>query len=712
MNPQAPLNSDEVAVALDALLAHQPPLRVVAINPNGHFVPMPACVPVPEERVITGPASGLQLVVSGDIPALIKSWQAVLLQGITSVNVHLLRNPDEEVRWCCIDTRDRFGVLLGFIVESTRPDTVGVAKDPAKVVFAAVRPPRWTATKDESAVIIDVDSAVTKLLGWDPAEMIGRRSIEFIHPEDLARATANWMDMLAGSIGCRARLRHQHRDGSWVWFEFINRNRLNEPAYRCVQSEMIDVSDEMAALVGEEVSARKRIQKELVDATFRDPLTDLPNRSLFIERLRCALQSRRAGIGTVAVLLLDCDRFQSVNNSFGHATGDRLLVALACRLQGTLRQGDTLARIDGDEFAVLIEEGGDDNNAVLLADRMLSSLSEPFALSGTDLYVRASIGVVTSAQGYESADEMLRDADIAMYQAKAAGRHRCEVFHVGLRDRTTRIMQLDMALRHAIERNELAVHYQPIIALASRRIVGVEALLRWQHPHIGAISPVEFIPIAEENGIISEIGEWVLRQACRQTREFQTTLPGFETLTVNVNVSVAQFRESGFIETVDRALRDTRLPSRCLHVELTESLLMHDLAGLKAILAQLRERGIEVHIDDFGTGYSSLAYLDQLSVQTLKIDKSFVSRTEAELANPGIVETILTLARQLGVTVTAEGIETPEQERALRALDCKFGQGFLFSQALEPEKASAFMSTWSGDGVMAGLEKDHPMASF
>jgi diguanylate cyclase (GGDEF)-like protein/PAS domain S-box-containing protein len=700
------MNSDAICVELDALLAHQPALRVVAINPNGNFVPMPTSVPVQEDRVITGPASGLQLVVSGDIQAVIETWRRALLEGIASVDVHLLGNPAEVVRWCCIDTRDRFGVLLGFIVESTRPDTTDVDEDSAEIVFSALRPPRWTATKDESAVIMDVDSMVTELLGWDRAEMIGHRSIEFIHPEDLARATANWVDMLAGSVGCRARLRHQHRDGSWVWFEFRNRNRLNEPAYQCVQSEMIDISDEMAALVGEEISARKRMQKELVDAAFRDPLTDLPNRSLFIERLRCALQSQRAGVGTVAVLLLDCDRFQSVNNSFGHATGDLLLVALAYRFQGTLRQGDTLARIGGDEFAVLIDEVGDDNNAVLLAERMLSSLSEPFALSGDDLYVRASIGVATSAQGYESADEMLRNADIAMYRAKASGRHRCEVFHVGLRDRTTRITQVDMASRHAIARNELSVYYQPIFALAPKRIVGVEALLRWQHPHIGAISPVEFIPIAEENGMISEIGEWVMRQACRQTRSFQTTLRGFETLTVNVNVSLAQFRESGFIETVDRALRDSGLPSRCLHIELTESLLMHDLAGLKAILAQLRERGVEVHIDDFGTGYSSLAYLDQLSVQTLKIDKSFVSRTRDGLASPEIVETILKLARQLGVTVTAEGIETPEQERALRALDCKYGQGFLFSQALEPAHASAFMSNWSDQAEVAKTAAD------
>jgi diguanylate cyclase (GGDEF)-like protein/PAS domain S-box-containing protein len=687
--------TDAINAALDALLAHQPPPRAVAINPNGEFVKMPAAVPIPEDRVVVGPASGIQLVISGDIAIVIKTWNLALQDGVATAKVHLLGKPAKAVSLSIVDARDRYGVLLGFIVEPSRPAAANAIGDQAEIVYYAIRPRRWTSQKDGSGVITDVDSAVTELLGWRPDQMIGRRSLEFIHPDDWARATANWMAMLADGVGTPIRLRHKHRDGSWAWLESSNINLLNDPEQCCVKSEIVDVSEEMAALVGEETSARKRVEKELVDAAFRDRLTELPNRSLFIDRLRRALQSGRAGGGALSVLILDCDRFASVNNSFGHATGDLLLVELARRFAGALRQGDTLARIGGDEFAVLIDNIGDGQDALSLAERMLASLSAPFTLSGVELHVRASIGIAISVECDESADEMLRDADIAMYRAKARGRHRYEVFHIGLRDQTKRTTQLEMALRHAIERNELSVHYQPIIALAAKRVIGFEALLRWQHPEMGAVSPIEFIPIAEESGLIFEIGAWVMRQACCQTRLFQTTLTGYETLTVNVNVSLAQFRESGFVESVDRVLGESGLQPRYLHLELTESLLMDDLAGMKAILAQLRERGINVHIDDFGTGYSSLAYLDQLSVQTLKIDKTFISRIGDGLANPEIVETVLKLARQLGVTVTAEGVETTEQERQLCALDCANGQGFLFSAALDAQHVNAFVSKWA-----------------
>ena len=474
MTPQPP-NANAIDAALDALLARQPALPVVAIDAIGTFVPMPPCVPVQRDRVVVGPKSGLQLVVSSDIQIVIEIWSRALREGIAADNVHLLGRPGDEVVFSIVDARNRYGVLLGFL---DAPNALAsVNDDPAHIVYHAMRPPRWTLKKDGSGLIIDVDPAVTESLGWLPDEMIGRRSLEFIHPKDWARVTANWMDMMAGGTGCRARLRHKHRDGSWVWFELRNDNQLNDPAQRYVNSEMTDISEEMAALVGEETLARERVEKELVNAAFRDPLTELPNRSLFVDRLRLALQTQRAGASGLAVLLLDCDRFQSINNSFGHVTGDLLLVALARRFQDALRGSDTIARLGGDEFGVLIEGTADD--AVTLAQRMLAGLSEPFALAGMDLYVRASIGIATSAEGSSSADEMLRDADIAMYQAKARGRHRCELFHVGLRDRATRTTQLEMALRQAIERNELAVHYQPIVALAQktrRRIRGALAL--------------------------------------------------------------------------------------------------------------------------------------------------------------------------------------------------------------------------------------------
>jgi diguanylate cyclase (GGDEF)-like protein len=434
-------------------------------------------------------------------------------------------------------------------------------------------------------------------------------------------------------------------------------------------------------------------------SALHDQLTGLPNRLNFVQRVERALaRTHQPGARPAAILLLDCDRFNVVNDAFGHAAGDALIVMLARRLERGMR-GQTLARLGGDEFAILLEGVDDEHEAVAFADRILTSLSEMFSLQGTELNLSASIGITLSSIGYETPDDMLRDADIAMFRAKSRGRHRHEVFHTGLRDQITHVLQLEMALRHAIDRDELTLCFQPIVALEAQRITGFEALLRWHSSEFGAVSPAEFVPVAEDSGLILKIGDWVMREACRQMRRWQTAVPEYDRLTVSVNASMVQLREVDFIERVDSALQESGLDPGSLHVEITETLLMDDLPTFKAVLEQLHERGVKIHVDDFGTGYSSLAYLGQLSVDALKIDKSFVSGSGYGLTNPEIIETIVTLARQLGVTVIAEGIETPEQERELRALGCADGQGFLFSRALEVDQMGPYLAEWDANNA-------------
>lgn len=458
------------------------------------------------------------------------------------------------------------------------------------------------------------------------------------------------------------------------------------------------LTEETNAALVREISERKLVEAQLVHTAFHDQLTGLPNRTLFVDRLEQALsRSRRPGGRPTAILYLDCDRFKLVNDSFGHAIGDLLLCALARRIESYLRPGDTLARLGGDEFTVLLDEVTDEREAVAFAELILTGFVTPFSLPDHELFVTASIGIATSVQGSRSPDDLLRDADIAMYRAKGRGKHRCEVFRADLLEQSERRLRLETDLRHAIARGELCIHYQPIVSLEDRRLTGFEALVRWQHPQLGRIGPVEFIPIAEETGLIVSIGAWVMREACRQTRLWQLQFPNSQALAISVNVSAAQLHETDFLASVDCTLAETGLPPSSLHVEITESMLISDLENVGAVLDQLRDRGIKLHIDDFGTGYSSLAYLHRFPIDTLKIDKSFVSDIESGLANPQIVETIIALARQLGIRVTAEGIETVEQELQLTALHCTNGQGFHFSKALDADAITGYLAIWDAE---------------
>ena len=418
-------------------------------------------------------------------------------------------------------------------------------------------------------------------------------------------------------------------------------------------------------------------------AAFHDSLTGLPNRAMFTELLKAEIESSsRRDAHMFAVLFLDLDRFKNINDSLGHTHGDLLLVAFAERLERTLRPVDTLARFGGDEFAILITGMTDATDAVRVAQRIQDELTEPFVLDKNSAFATASIGIALSSSGYDRADDILRDADIAMYRAKENGKARYEVFDHGMHARAVSRLQLESDLRQAIENKEFCVYYQPIVSLQSGGLAGFEALVRWNHPRRGLVSPADFIPVAEETGLIVPIGEWVLNEACAQVRQWQLDSPSHRALSLSVNLSARQVAQPDLLNRIKEALETSKLNPHCLKLEITESVVMENAEAAALMFKQLRSLGVQLSIDDFGTGYSSLSYLHRFPLNYLKIDRSFVSRLTTDNDN-AIVRTISTLARNLGMEVIAEGIETEEQYQQLKMLGCEYGQGFLFSRPVK-----------------------------
>jgi len=438
------------------------------------------------------------------------------------------------------------------------------------------------------------------------------------------------------------------------------------------------------------ISEQERISRVLEEtkehfrhAAFHDSLTGLPNRAMFTELLKAEIESsNRRDAHMFAVLFLDLDRFKNINDSLGHTHGDLLLVAFAERLERTLRPVDTLARFGGDEFAILLSGMTDATDAVRVAQRISDELSQPFVLDKNSAFATASIGIALSSSGYDRAEDILRDADIAMYRAKENGKARYEVFDHGMHARAVSRLQLESDLRQAVELKEFSVYYQPIICLQTGRLAGFEALVRWNHPRRGLVEPVDFIPVAEETGLIVPIGEWVLNEACAQVRQWQLDSPSHRSLSLSVNLSARQVAQPDLLDRIKEALDSSKLHPHCLKLEITESVVMENAEAAALMFKQLRSLGVQLSIDDFGTGYSSLSYLHRFPLNYLKIDRSFVMRLTTENDN-AIVRTIATLARNLGMEVIAEGIETEEQFRQLKMLGCEYGQGFLFSRPVD-----------------------------
>ena len=433
-----------------------------------------------------------------------------------------------------------------------------------------------------------------------------------------------------------------------------------------------------------EIEERQQIQQKLQYMAFQDPLTGLPNRFLFMKRLKKELKrSQQNSDYLFALLFLDCDRFKWVNDSLGHPLGDQLLIKVADRLNSCLPSLNTIARLGGDEFAILLPKINKIESATSLAERIIEELKIPFIIEGHQIFINVSIGIVSGNQDYQLSETLLRDADIAMYQAKEKGKACYQVFQPGMHTSAHNTLKLETDLRIAWTNKEFQVYYQPIFTLSTKKIVGFEALLRWYHPQEGFISPAQFIPIAEETGLIVPIGEWVLQQACSQLLLWQnsTNLP----LTINVNLSVKQFAYSHLIQQIDRILAETQLPSNSLKLEITESALMKNDGLAARLLQQLKERQIQLLIDDFGTGYSSLSYLHRFPMDGLKIDRSFINQIDESKRNKAIVQAIVTLAHNLDLEVIAEGVATQQQLDLLQEFECQLGQGYLFSRPLNQE---------------------------
>ncbi|MBW4423176.1 MAG: EAL domain-containing protein [Nostoc desertorum CM1-VF14] len=436
----------------------------------------------------------------------------------------------------------------------------------------------------------------------------------------------------------------------------------------------------------QEIDSRQKLQHQLLEIALHDSLTGLPNRVLFIRQLENALnRAQQESSYQFAVLFLDCDRFKVVNDSLGHLVGDELLIAIAHRIQACLIPIHTLARLGGDEFGILLENITDINIAIQVAELILQQLSLAFKLSRYEVFMNASIGISWGNKDYERPEYLLRDADTAMYRAKAQGRAKYHVFNPVMHQEAIQLLELENDLRRAVERQEFLVYYQPIVSLTTGKISGFEALVRWQHPIRGLVSPTEFIPVAEETGLINAINTWVLQSACHQLSIWQHHPVTPEPLTMSVNLSARLFLQPNLLEQIDRIIYENKINPAYLELEITESVIMENTDAIKIILQQLKERKIKLIMDDFGTGYSSLSYLHSFPLNALKIDKSFVKRMQDNKDNMGLVPAMIGIANSMGMTAIAEGVETQEQLAQLRSFNCDFAQGYLFSKPIEQQ---------------------------
>ncbi len=514
-------------------------------------------------------------------------------------------------------------------------------------------------------------------IGDSPEEWFGR-----VHPEDLGR--------LKVEIGVHLEGHNQH-------FENEHRMRHKDGSYRWVVSRalaVVDAQGKALRIAGSQtdITMRKLAEQRLLHDAFHDELTGLPNRALFMERLeRAAVRAVRRDNYLFAVLFLDLDRFKVINDSLGHMIGDQLLVGIARRLESCLRPEDTVTRLGGDEFVILFDDLKGISDATQLAERIQQELGRPFQLGGHEVFTTASIGIALSETGYQRPEDLLRDADTVMYRAKALGKARHEVFHTGLHARAVERLQLETDLRRAVERQELLVHYQPIVSRESGAIAAVEALVRWQHPQRGLVPPANFISVAEETGIILSIGDWVLRTACAQNKAWHDA--GHPHLRVAVNLSARQFKQPSLVDAISRALEDTGLDPRFLDLELTENIVLGNAQATIETMQQLCAMGIRISIDDFGTGYSSLRYLRRFPISTLKIDRSFVRDIDVDPDGAAIATAVINLGHSLRLNVVAEGVETTEQLEFLCAGGCNQIQGYVFSRPLPPEQIAGLLKS-------------------
>ncbi|WP_420477006.1 bifunctional diguanylate cyclase/phosphodiesterase [Noviherbaspirillum sp. ST9] len=532
---------------------------------------------------------------------------------------------------------------------------------------------------DRFGIIEYVNPWFSKITGYSPAEVIGKtprvlKSGE-THPETYKRL---WETISSGK----------------EWTGELHNTKKNGEMYWCLEC-ISPLKDEQGTIthfvaVTEDISERKQTEQTIRHLAFHDPLTGLPNRRLFNDRLHQAAAMRHRKDNAFALMLLDLDRFKTVNDTLGHEVGDALLKAVAARLLNGTRQGDTLARMGGDEFALIALEVQQPEDMARMAEKLLDVLKEPFHLFGHELYVTTSIGVTLYPNDAADAEALIKNADIALYRAKDLGRNNFQFFTDDMNAAMMHRLRLESAMRWAVERNEFMLQYQPQVDVVTGCIHGTEALIRWRHPEFGMISPAQFIPLAEETGMIVQIGEWILRTACAQAKAWQQAgMP----MRVAVNLSARQFHQGDLAETIADILRDLALPPDLLEVELTEGILMEDTSQTAAILEKLHKMGVQISIDDFGTGYSSLAYLKRLPIQILKIDQSFVRDIHTDPDDRAIVTAVIALAHSMKLKVVAEGVETQEQLAFLKEYACDMMQGYLFSRPVSGDEVLALLTT-------------------
>lgn len=526
-----------------------------------------------------------------------------------------------------------------------------------------------------------VSPSCETLLGYTPDELIGQDPNTLIHPDDRDR-----LQMAAHNLDRRGALssltyRMQHKSGTFIWVETLSKPILgrNGELIRWVSASR-------------DITARVQAEQQLSHDALHDALTQLPNRALFMARVEMALsQMIRHKSYQFAVLFIDLDRFKVVNDSLGSLVGDRILVETARLLQGCLRPADTLARLSGDEFTLLLDDIKDMTDATRVAERIQTLLKVPFDLDGHRVTMSASIGIVMGSTEYQQATELLRDADIAMYRAKETGKAHYEIFDREMHRRAVHLLRMETDLRRAIERHELVLYYQPIVAIATGQLAGFEALVRWQHPEHGLIPPDHFIPIAEDSGLIIPLGEMVLRLACQKMQQWQHRWSMARSLMMSVNLASKQIRDPAFVPTLITILQETRLDGCCLKLEITERMLMENTDAVVAVLRQIRAQGVRLSIDDFGTGYSSMAYLQHFPITSLKIDRSFTQQLSHPEGKSAIVRAIVTLAQNLSLSVIVEGIETQAQLARLKEIGAEYGQGYYFSKPLPEDQADALL---------------------
>jgi PAS domain S-box-containing protein len=542
-----------------------------------------------------------------------------------------------------------------------------------------------------------------KVLGYSAEELKATSSIEQVHPDDRRRVLqAAERARLTGQCE-RVEYRVLHKNGSWRTLE------STASATRDAKGQ----TDKLV-IVNRDITERKRAEEKLAHNAFHDGLTNLPNRALFLDRLQHALMlSKRHLNYKFAVLLIDVDEFKIINDSLGHSAGDELLIQVGRRLKESVRRADTvsrprlseiperpanddtLARLGGDEFTILLDDIRDPIEAVRVAERVQAELASPFLLNDQEIVISASIGIAASSGPYTGADELLRDADIAMYRAKRAGKARCEVSDPAMHASAVKRLSLETDLRRALDQGEFRVYYQPIVSLQTGKIVGFEALTRWQRPE-GVLSPIEFITVAEETGLIVQMNRQLLREACLQLRAWQTEFPSTVPLTLSVNITSREFAMPDLTSEIRKSIDLTGVEPSCLHFEIIETIAMGDAEKSGHVLAQLKALGVRLSIDDFGTGYSSLSRLRRIPVDTLKIDRAFISNMDRDRENREIVRAIVLLAHNLGLKVVAEGTETEEHVNLLKEFNCEMAQGYLYSRPIDAESMSKLLARNAG----------------